>query len=154
MHGSNVLPLTPKISALPDELNGEYGGRCWIRTSVQLRPDLQSGTIGLSVKRPNIGGENGIRTHAPFSRPSRFQRAPLSHSGISPNVVYGGSTRTRTRTALPLTPISNRGPSPFSHTSFLIGGKTGIRTLVPIYERSDFESVPLVHSGIFPSNLN
>lgn len=30
------------------------GGRCWIRTSVQLRADLQSATFGLSVKRPKV----------------------------------------------------------------------------------------------------
>ena len=58
-----MLPQAPKASALPDELNGENGGRGWIRTSVQLRADLQSATFDLSVTRPKNGSPGWSRTN-------------------------------------------------------------------------------------------
>ncbi len=35
----------------------------------------------------DTGGEKGIRTLVPTNRPSRFQRAPFDHSGISPKMA-------------------------------------------------------------------
>lgn len=48
----HLVPLTLMISRRPGRSVARNGGGCWIRTSVLLRPDLQSGTFNHSVKPP------------------------------------------------------------------------------------------------------
>jgi hypothetical protein len=50
----HLVPLALMTCRRPGRSVAQIGGGCWIRTSVQLRADLQSATFGLSVKPPKM----------------------------------------------------------------------------------------------------
>lgn len=121
------ISLPKRVVCHLPTLRKNGGGGSWIQTSALLRTGLQPVTFDHSVTPPCFdfsGGETGIRTLAPLAGPSRFQRAPFDHSGISPVNGGGSAGDSNPDSSKLLTPISNRGPYQLRLRFQKCGGKS------------------------------